>query len=84
MTLRDLLASIVRTVVPALVGLLLGLAAKAGLDIDSGVVTTVVDGVCVGGYYSLVRLLERRWPRFGWLLGWKIQLNYRSEYDLAG
>lgn len=77
MTLRDMGASFVRTVVPAMVGLILAGLAKLGIDADLSVaVSALVDAVFVGGYYALVRLLEARWPFFGVLLGWKAQPSY--------
>ncbi len=67
------LTSIVRTAVPYLVGLLVTLAAKAGLDLDDatlqsiGALLTVVIGTA---YYAVVRELETRFsPAWGWLLG---------------
>lgn len=63
-------ASIVRTVVPVIVGTLLGAAAKHGFDFDNGSITEVVTVVITTAYYAVVRLLETRIaPAWGWLLG---------------
>lgn len=80
MTVRDYLASIVRTVVPTIAGLILSQLAKLGLDLDPGTVSTLVDVLCIGGYHALIRALEDRWPTFGVLLGWKSQPYYMARY----
>lgn len=61
MSIADYIASVIRTVVPVVVGTL----AANGLDIDSEALTVVV----IGLYYSLVRLAEEFEPTLGWLLG---------------
>lgn len=76
MTIRDFLASLVRTAVPVLAGLLISAGARAGLDL-SAVAPGLVDAVCIGGYYALVRWAETRWPWVGVLLGWKAQPTYQ-------
>lgn len=64
-----MLASIIRTAVPIIVGLLLGWAARVGLDLPSGAVTEIVTAAITAGYYALARLVESRWPGAGrWLL----------------
>lgn len=71
MTVRDYLVALVRTVVPVLVGLIVSSLAKAGLEVDPGVVSGLVDALFIGGYYAAVRYVEAKWPTAGWLLGWK-------------
>lgn len=71
MTVRDYLVALVRTVVPMLVGLIVSSLAKAEIEVDPGVVSWLVDTLCVGGYYAAVRYVEAKWPAAGWLLGWK-------------
>jgi hypothetical protein len=62
-------ASLLRTIVPAIVGILLGWAAQVGLDLPSGAVTEIVTVVLTGVYYLAVRALEQEWPIIGrWLL----------------
>jgi hypothetical protein len=68
-TMGDLLRSIVRTFVPVVVGLILSALAQAGIDVDEGALTTVIDSVFIGGYYALVRVLESQSEAFGWFLG---------------
>lgn len=67
--MSDVLVSAVRTLVPVIVGLVAGALVSAGIDVDEGALTTVVDGVLIGAYYLVVRFLEQRVPAFGWLLG---------------
>lgn len=54
----NLLASLLRTVVPLAVGLLLGLAARAGFDIDEAAAATAVTAALTAGYYALFRAVE--------------------------
>lgn len=67
-TITDLAKSYVRTIVPVVVGFLLTLAIKHGVDLSAytGAVTVAV----TVAYYAGARLLERYVsPKFGWLLG---------------
>lgn len=61
--------SIVRTLVPVIVGFLLTLALRLGIQIDQATVTTVVQAVITGLYYVGVRFLEHYKPKAGILLG---------------
>lgn len=66
----DLSASIVRTVVPLIVGALVTLVAHSGLNLDTVQATELVTVVVTAVYYILVRVLEQHVsPNFGWLLG---------------
>lgn len=68
-----LYASVVRTVVPYIVGVILGWAAAAGIEVDDkleaalGAVLAALFGTL---WYVIARVLEVYVsPRFGWLLG---------------
>lgn len=62
--------SVIRTVVPLVVAVLLGQAARVGLSLPEGAVTEVVTVVVGTVYYAVVRTLERQRPGIGrWLLG---------------
>ena len=63
--------SIVRTVVPLLVGLLARFGAKYGLDLElNGAMDEAFTVIVTTLYYAVVRLLEVRIaPVWGWLLG---------------
>lgn len=62
----DLLASVVRTLVPVGAGLVLTLAAETGLDLDSGTVTAAVTAAVTAGYYLAFRGLEVLAGRLRW------------------
>jgi hypothetical protein len=75
----DIFTSVVRTVVPVVVGLLLTLAAKAGLDFDDGAVTHIVTVAVTGVYYGVVRWAETNFGgQIGWLLGFAKKPTYES------
>jgi hypothetical protein len=78
MNVRDLLLSVVRTTVPAVVALILAGLTKVGIDIDGALLSGLVDGLLVGGYYAAARFLESKWSWFGVLLGWKAQPTYKE------
>ena len=68
----DLGPSIIRTVVPILVALIVGLGARAKIDLGpwSDVLSQMIGGVVAAVYYTLARWLETHVkPKFGWLLG---------------
>lgn len=80
MTVRDLIASVFRTVVPAVVGFVLTLLArKWGVIIDDNTSTSLTAALVVvvtAVYYSVVRILEAQFPWLGILLGWKATPTY--------
>lgn len=63
-----MLASILRTVVPVIVGVLLTWAAKIGFNFTSDSVTAVVDVVVTGVYFWIARAIEQVWPALGSVL----------------
>ena len=46
-------------------------------DVSTGLTTALV-ALFTGLYYAVARLLEKRWPRLGWLLGAPRQPTYRA------
>jgi hypothetical protein len=60
-----MLDSILRTLVPVVVVVLLGQAARDGLDLPGGAVTEVVTVLLTTGYYALGRFVEQHWPGLG-------------------
>lgn len=66
-------ASIVRTIVPLIVGGVIAWAVGLGITVDPKfevLTTTLLTGALTGLYYIAVRLLETYvTPKFGWLLG---------------
>lgn len=59
----------IRTVVPLAVSVLLGWAARVGLDLPAAPVAEIVTVLIGAGYYAISRALERDHPEIGrWLL----------------
>ena len=77
--LKDYELSVRRTVVPAVVGIILAQAARANLALPAEHVAGLVEAVFITGYYSLVRMVERYVPEAGVLLGAFIQPRYRDD-----
>lgn len=68
MTFTDLAKSYVRTVIPVLVGLVVSLALRAGIDLHG--YTPEITGAVTAVYYMAARAAEHYLsPRYGWLLG---------------
>lgn len=63
-----MLDSITRTVVPLIVAVVLGQAARIGLHLDEGAVTSIVTAVLGALYYVAARFVERHWPTMGRIL----------------
>jgi hypothetical protein len=66
---RDLEHQIRRTLVPAVVAVLLGRLARVGLEIPADALAGIVEAVIFGIYYVAVSLIERYVPWAGILLG---------------
>jgi hypothetical protein len=70
----DFVASLIRTYVPGLAGLILGWVATLHLPfhvegLNQGVVEAAISAAIAGVWYLLVRTLETRWPKLGVFLG---------------
>jgi hypothetical protein len=61
--------SIIRTVVPIIVGSVIAWLAARGVKVDEATILPAVDAVVAAAYYALIRLVEDKWPKAGWLLG---------------
>lgn len=79
-TVRDQLASLIRTWVPIGVGFALTLLArKYGIVIDDTISTSLTTGLAAlvaAVYFAVVRALETRWKPLGWLLGLAVAPKY--------
>jgi len=64
--MSDLVIAWIRTIIPAIVGLILAWAAKAGITIDSDALARVIDGIAIGAWYLVARWLETVAPWFPW------------------
>lgn len=65
-------ASLIRQLVPLIVGALLSWLTVLGLNIDAAGVDGLAQFLTLlfsGVYYALVRLVEEKVPAIGWLLG---------------
>lgn len=77
--------SLVRTYVPVAVGAFVAWLLTLGVELDpsaeAGLVTAGT-GLLIALYYTLARLLERRWPWAGVLLGATTQPTYDQRTPL--
>lgn len=64
---EDLLPSLKRTLVPIVVGVV-G-ASALGRLVDEVALVELTVGVIAALYYTVLRVVEMRWPQFGVLLG---------------
>lgn len=79
--MSDLVASLIRTAVPGLVGLVVGWLATLGVILPPEAKDSLgllVAFVAAFLWYLLVRLLEQKWPALGVLLGVPKQPIYSS------
>ncbi|MCK7627245.1 hypothetical protein MUU72_29820 [Streptomyces sp. RS10V-4] len=75
----NLYASLLRTGVPAVVGWLVAVALRHGLDLDPTAVTGVLTPIVIFVYYGVFRFAEEHLsPRFGWLLGYARPPRYEA------
>lgn len=76
----QVLSSIVRTVVPVIVGWLLSLPVVNALGITADVLVPLVQAIVTAGYYVAVRVVEVYvTPRAGWLLGLARTPEYQAR-----
>lgn len=92
--MNDLAVSIIRTVVPTVVGAVVAwlvfvgavvawLVAR-GINIDDTTAAQLVaalTAVLTAVYYAVARLAERKWPNAGWLLGTPKQPSYSGPTE---
>jgi len=72
--------SLIRTIVPMIVGWLIAQLAIRGLNIDPGLVEQLVTWGITSAYYVAVRVFETRIaPKLGWLLGLPKQPTYDAK-----
>lgn len=68
----DLVTSIIRTVVPAIVGAVLAGLSNIGVELDAAAAANLaafLTALFGGLYYVVIRVIESRWPKAGILLG---------------
>lgn len=80
--MNDLITSYLRTAVPVIVGAVVGFLATKGIDVDDNAVaglTAFLSGLSTAVYYGLVRLVETKYPKAGWLLGTPKKPEYGAK-----
>lgn len=78
---KDYSVSVVRTVTPLLVGLIIGVIGTEIAGLDEASLTPVISAVVAAVYHAAVRLLEEKYPKVGVLLGWKSAPTYSKPSD---
>ena len=76
---NNFVTSLIRTYVRILVGALASYFLTLGLELDANAqlgLVTFLTALLQGGYYLLARILERRYPKLGLLLGSEAQPKY--------
>lgn len=80
--MNSFIISQIRTYVPILVGALAAWLLTKGVELDTDTQAGLIvflTGLLQGLYYLIVRLLEKRWPKVGVLLGVASKPVYRTE-----
>lgn len=70
--MTDFILSLIRTVVPIIVGSVVGWLGARGIDVEPeavGALTAGIGALAGAIYYAGARWLEQRWPILGHLLG---------------
>lgn len=70
--MNDFVISLVRTYVPIFVGSFVAYLATKGIELDAQTSASLVvflTGTIIAVYYGVVRLVEKRFPQAGILLG---------------
>jgi hypothetical protein len=79
----NLIPSLIRTYVPIVIGALISWLITLGVEIDDSVqagLVTALTGLLIAVYYTLIRLLEKKWPALSILLGSsQIPAQYTSD-----
>lgn len=71
--------SLIRTYVPVGVGALVAWLVTLGIELSDDArngLVVFLTGLAIAAYYTIVRLLEKRWPKIGVLLGAAKQPEY--------
>ena len=80
--MQDLVTSIIRTVVPLIVGAVLAFLASQGIEpVDASFaanLTAFLTFLFSALYYIVVRLVAKKFPRFEWLLGSPAKPTYKG------
>jgi len=66
--MNDTLRNIIRTATPAVIGAVTSYVTKLSAHLTPSE-TAIVFPIATTAYYSAIRLLEAKYPKFSWLLG---------------
>lgn len=78
--MSNFVTSLTRTYAPIIIGGLVSWLATLGLQLDSETTAALViafTGFIQALYYTVVRLLEKKWPKLGILLGKATTPDYK-------
>ncbi|MGE0138671.1 MAG: hypothetical protein AB7R77_12690 [Ilumatobacteraceae bacterium] len=67
--MNDYIVSVIRTLAAAAAGFGVTQLARLGIEIDGGTLNGLATAIGIGVYYAVARLIEKRWPKAGVLLG---------------
>ena len=70
--ISTLFPSLIRTYVPIVVGAFISWILTLGVELDESTeagLVTALTAILIAAYYTLVRLLEKKWPALSVLLG---------------
>lgn len=77
--MNDTIVSFIRTYTPVAVGAALGYAARHGFNIDVNPAAGTAFAIAL--YYAVARVLEKRYPVLGWLLGTPKEPAYEAAAE---
>lgn len=81
-TIREALRhALIRTVTPFVVGFVVVVLVRLGIDIDNATATAAITTALGTIYYAVVKVLESRWPSIGRLLGRALPPLYPDTID---
>lgn len=79
--MSNFVVSLIRTVVPVVVGSMIGFLVARGIDLPEDAAASLnmgIQALAIAGYYAGARFLETKWPAFGYLLGTRAEPEYHS------
>ena len=84
--MTDFATSLIRTIVPTVVGSLTGWLITLGITLPDHAADSLTAGIValsIALYYGAARWLEIRWPAFGYLLGTRAEPTYPASVTIG-
>lgn len=84
--MNDLITSLIRTWTPIIVGQIIGFLTAQGIDVGVDAIaglTAFLGALFSGLYYLIVRLIERKYPQAGILLGRAKKVEYSAPKEVV-